>query len=163
MDRRTWLQLLTILATARDAQTQQRGGGRGQGGFQQQPMRITKDQVTGALQLMGLEFQDPEVDMMMRGANQALFGYEGLRKVEVPLDTEPAFTFKPGLPDRMPIKGPQRFETNITKQIPRKPKDLEDVAFWRVVDLAPLIRSRVVTSTDLTKMYLERMKKYSPQ
>ncbi|HKA00530.1 MAG TPA: amidase [Candidatus Solibacter sp.] len=162
MDRRTWLQLLTILTTARDAQTQQRGGGRGQGGFQQQPMRITKDQVTGALKLMGLEFQDPEVDMMMRGANQALFGYEGLRKVEIPLDTEPAFTFKPGLPDRTPIKGPQRYETTIRRQLPAKPRNLEDVAFWRVVDLAPLVRSRAVSSTDLTRMYIERMKKYSP-
>jgi Asp-tRNA(Asn)/Glu-tRNA(Gln) amidotransferase A subunit family amidase len=126
-------------------------------------MRITKDQVAAALKLLGLEFQDAEIDTMMRGVNQALNGYETLRKIEIPLDAEPAFSFKPGLPDRVPVKGPQRFETNITKQIPRKPKGLEDVAFWRVVDLAPLIRSRVVTSTDLTKMYLERMKKYSPQ
>jgi Asp-tRNA(Asn)/Glu-tRNA(Gln) amidotransferase A subunit family amidase len=175
MDRRTWLQLLTILATAREAQTQQRGGattpppdtpgrggGRGQGGFQQQPMRVNKDQVAGALKLMGLEFQDPELDTMLRGVNQALSGFEALRQVDIPLDTEPAFTFKPGLPDRTPIKGPGRFETTITRQAPKKPAKLEDVAFWRVVDLAPLVRSRAVSSVDLTRMYIERMKKYSP-
>jgi Asp-tRNA(Asn)/Glu-tRNA(Gln) amidotransferase A subunit family amidase len=173
MDRRTWFQLLTILATARDAQTQQRGGGAtpppdtagrggGRGGFQNQPMRITKDQVTGALKLMGLEFQDPEIDMMLRGVNGALFSFESLRQIDVPLDTEPAFTFRPGLPDRVSIKGPARFETTIARQVPKKPANLGDIAFWRVVDLAPLLRSRAVSSTDLTRMYIERMKRYSP-
>ena len=33
----------------------------------------------------------------------------------------------------------------------------------RVVDLAPLVKSRAVSSVDLTRMYLNRMKKYSPQ
>ena len=69
MDRRTWLQLITILTAAREAQSQQRvppaaegagRGGRGDGGGQNLPMRVTKEQVTGALKLMGLEFQDAE-------------------------------------------------------------------------------------------------------
>ncbi|HXK06729.1 MAG TPA: amidase [Verrucomicrobiae bacterium] len=171
MDRRTWMQLVTILAAAREAQPQQRGGttdaggrggGRGRGGLQDQPMRVTKDQVAAALKLLGLEFQDAEIDMMMRGVNQALYSYESLRKADVPLDTEPAFSFRPGLPDRTPIKGPQRFETNLPRSV-TKPANLEDVAFWRVVDLAPVVKSRAVSSTDLTKMYIERMKKYSPK
>jgi len=150
------MQLVAVLAAAREGQTQQ-------GGVQQQPPRVTKDQVVGALKLLGLEFQDAEIDMAMRGVNQALSGYEALRKVDVPIDTEPAFCFRPGLADRKPIQGPQRFATSISRRVPTKPKALEDLAFWRVVELAPLIRSRVVSSTDLTKMYLERMKQYSPK
>src|ERR1035438_10735923 len=126
MDRRTWLQLITILAAAREAHPQQRGGastppppaaegagrgGRGQGGLPNLPMRVTKEQVIGALKLMGLEFQDAELDMMLRGVNRALSDYEALRKADVPIDTEPAFAFHPGLPDRKPIKGPQRFRS----------------------------------------------------
>ena len=176
MDRRTWLQLIAILAAAREAHSQQRGGttpppaegagrgGRGQAGSQNPPMRITKDQVVGALKLMGLEFQDSELDMMLRGVNQAISTYETLRKADVPIDTEPAFAFHPGLPDRQPAKGPQRFDTTIPKTSTMKaPSNLEDVAFWRVVDLAPLVKSRAVSSTDLTKMYLARMQKYSPK
>src|SRR5262245_45252986 len=153
MDRRTWLQLLSILATVRESQAQQRGGA------QQQPMRIEKTQVVGALKLLGLEFEDAEIDMMMRGVNSAIPTYESLRKAEIPLDTEPAFGFRPGRPNREPVKGPQRFETTIPKSSPKPPSNLEDLAFARVVDLAPLIKSRAVSSTDLTKMYLERMKK----
>jgi Asp-tRNA(Asn)/Glu-tRNA(Gln) amidotransferase A subunit family amidase len=176
MDRRTWLQLIAILTAAREAHPQQRGGttpppaegaargGRGQGGSQNLPMRITKDQVVGALKLMGLEFQDSELDMMLRGVNQAISNYETLRKADVPIDTEPAFAFHPGLPDRQPVKGPQRFDTTIPKTSTMKaPSNLEDVAFWRIVDLAPLLKSRAVSSTDLTKMYLARMQKYSPK
>jgi Asp-tRNA(Asn)/Glu-tRNA(Gln) amidotransferase A subunit family amidase len=163
MDRRSWLQLIAILTAARDGQAQQRGG-RGESGVGNPPMRVTKEQVVGALKLLGLEFQDAEVDMMMRGVDQALSTYEALRKADVPIDTEPAFAFHPGLPDRQPGKGPQRFDTTIAKApVTKAPSNLEDVAFWRVVDLAPLVKARAISSTDLTKMYLARMRKYSPK
>ncbi|MBS1858846.1 MAG: amidase, partial [Acidobacteria bacterium] len=140
------------------------GGGRGgRGGFQNLPMRVEKEQVAGALKLLGLEFQDSEIDMMMRGVNQALYNYENLRKADVPLGVEPAFCFHPGLPGRTPLKGPQRFETTIARTAGKAPANLEDLAFARVVEIAPLVRARAVSSTDLTKMYLERMKKYSPK
>jgi Asp-tRNA(Asn)/Glu-tRNA(Gln) amidotransferase A subunit family amidase len=42
------------------------------------------------------------------------------------------------------------------------PDDLEDLAFWSVRDLAELIRTRQVTSAQLTRMYLERLKKHGP-
>ncbi len=164
MDRRTWLQLIGILSTVGEANSQQRPAGAGPGQQPQQPMRVTKDQVAAALKLLGLEFQDSEMESMLRNVNQALGNYESLRKLDIPLDTEPAFSFRPGLPGRQPIKGPPRFETTIPKSGAAKaPSNLEDLAFWRVTELAPLVRSRAVSSTDLTKMYIERMKKYSPK
>ena len=172
MDRRTWCQLLGVLAAARPAFPQttqppatnpQVPAGRGQGRAQNPP-RITKDQLKAALVLIGLEFQDAELDMMLRNVDGALASYESLRGLGIPYDTEPSFAFHPGLPNRVPIKGPQRFATTIpTTSAVKAPSSLEDLAFWRVTDLAPLIRSRAVSSTDLTKMYLARMKKYSPK
>jgi len=127
-------------------------------------MRITREQVEAALKLLGLEFQDAETEMMLQSVNGSLFTYEAVRKIEVPYDTEPAFTFFPGLPGRVPGKGPARFQTTFARAKKTKaPPDVEDLAFWRVSDLAPLVRHREVTSTALTRMYLERMKKYSPK
>jgi Asp-tRNA(Asn)/Glu-tRNA(Gln) amidotransferase A subunit family amidase len=176
MDRRTWLRLIAVLSAARPTLAQQPpattppGGGRGaggrggQGGFGQQPMRITKDQLKGALVLLGLDFQDAEIDMMLPNVNRALYNYDALRKVDVPYGTEPSFAFHPGLPDRKPIRGPRRFGATIpAKSAVRRPKDLEETAFWPVTKLAPLLRSRAITSTALTKMYIGRMKKYSPK
>ncbi len=119
--------------------------------------------MAAAFVLLGLEFQDAELDMMLRRVNDALNGYEELRKIDVPYDVEPAFTFHPGLPGRAAGNGPARYSTTIPVAAAAKaPKNLEDLAFLPVTDLAPLVRSRAVTSTDLTKMYLARMKRHSP-
>ena len=77
------------------------------------PMRVKKEQVVGALALMGLDFEDAEIEMMMRRVNNSLAGYESLRKIDVPYGTEPAFAFHPGLPGRIPAKGPQRFAPTV--------------------------------------------------
>jgi len=174
------MQLIGVLAAARPGFSQQQppvttppattppqlpavgrgGGGRGQ----QHPLRVTREQVQAALKLLGLEFQDAEIDMMLRNVDNALASYEAVRKIDVPYDTEPSFTFHPGLPGRTSIKGPQRFDTTIPKtSVANAPSNLEDLAFLPVSELAPLVRSRAVSSTGLTKMYLERMKKYSPK
>jgi len=159
------MQLIGVLAAARPGFSQTQppaGGGRGRG--PQRPLRVTREQVQAALKLIGLEFQDSEIDMMLRNVDNALSNYEAVRKIEVGYDVEPSFTFHPGLPDRTPIKGPQRFETTIPKSSAAKaPPDLEELAFLPVTQLAPLVRSRAVSSTDLTRMYLARMKKYSPK
>ena len=126
-------------------------------------MRVTKEQVVAALKLIGLEFQDSEIDQMLRRVNSGLYSYEALRKIDVPYGTEPAITFVPGLPGRTPDRGPARFETTISKVKASAPSDLDELAFWPITQLAPLVRSRAVSSTDLTKMYLARMKKYSPK
>ena len=158
MDRRTWMQLIGVLAAARPGFAQT--GGRGP----QRPLRVTREQVQAALQLLGLEFQEPEIDMMLRNVDNALTSYQAVRKIDVAYDVEPAFTFHPGLPGRVPIDGPQRFETAIPKSSTAKPpSDLEELAFLPVTELAPLVRSRAVSSTGLAKMYLARMKKYSPK
>jgi Asp-tRNA(Asn)/Glu-tRNA(Gln) amidotransferase A subunit family amidase len=175
MDRRTWMQLISVLAAARPAIAQTQppatatsqppaGGGRGGGRGPQRPLRVTREQLQTALKLLGLEFQDAEIDMMLRNVDNGLNSYEAVRKIEIPYDTEPSFAFHPGLPDRTPIKGPQRFETTIPKVSTAKaPSDLEQLAFLPVTELATLVHSRAVSSTDLTQMYLARMKKYSPK
>ena len=43
-----------------------------------------------------------------------------------------------------------------------RPQDPEDVAFYTVPQLARLIRTQQVSSTELTEMYLERLKRYNP-
>ena len=43
----------------------------------------------------------------------------------------------------------------------KRPANLEDVAFWPVRHLAELIRTRQVTSLELTEMYLARLHRYN--
>ena len=100
--------------------------------------------------------------MMLPGVDRALGGYEGLRKIGVPLDTEPAFHFRPSLPGKEPKPRASRFTPSHSAKLATF-NDLEDLAFLPVTELAPLLKSRKVSSTDLTKMYLVRLKKYGPK
>jgi Asp-tRNA(Asn)/Glu-tRNA(Gln) amidotransferase A subunit family amidase len=45
----------------------------------------------------------------------------------------------------------------------KRPADLEEIAFWPVRHLAELIRTRQVTSLELTDMYLARLHRYNPK
>ena len=45
----------------------------------------------------------------------------------------------------------------------RLPTNLEAVAFWPLTHLAHLLRTRALTSTALTTMYIARLKRYNPQ
>ena len=124
--------------------------------------KVTKEMLQEAEQLAGLEFTDDERELMVEGLNSYLKKYRKLR--EVPLDNSvaPALQFNP-------IPAGTTFEKKagrlrISRRRRRKaPSDLEDLAFWPVTDLARLIRSRKVSSTELTKMYLDRLKRYDPK
>ncbi len=110
---------------------------------------------------MGLEFTDAQLEMMLANVNRSLGNFEGLRKIEVPQETAPAFTFTPKLP--VIAKGAKARFQPLKQKARRDWKNIEDLAFWPVTSLAPLLKAKKVTSTDLTKMYLERLKQYSPK
>ena len=124
--------------------------------------KIGKDALKCAEQLDGLQFADAEEEAALGGVNRNLDNYESLRKLAVPLDTEPAVTFRPYLPGKQPVG---RSTPNAKLEIARPPavqvtSQLEDLAFEPITVLASLIQNRQVTSTDLTKMYLARLRRY---
>jgi len=155
MDRREWVRLMAVLAAAAPgagSQQQPRGA---------QARRISKEMLVSALKLMGLEFPDAQLEMMLPRVNRGLGNIEALRKINVPLDTEPAVTFSPRLPGK-------RWPTNAAFRtsrptIPRDWKQDGRLPFLSVLQLAALVRSRRVTSIELTSLYLARLKQYAPR
>lgn len=127
------------------------------------PQIVTKEMLQQALEVIGLKFTPEHQAMMLQNLNRNLAGYEALRKIDVPLDTEPAFHFRPALPGKEPGRRPAKFNPTKSKQPRKAPGSLEEAAFWPVTELAPLVKAKLVSSTDLTKMYLARLKKYSPK
>ena len=100
---------------------------------------------------------------MLPVVNRTLGNYEGLRKIPVPLDTEPAFRFHPALPGMKLPSGRAKFELTKPKTRAKRPASIEELAFAPATRLSQLLRTKQVTSTELTKMYLERLKRYSPK
>jgi Asp-tRNA(Asn)/Glu-tRNA(Gln) amidotransferase A subunit family amidase len=133
----------------------QRGGGA--------PARFGKDVLKCAEQLDGVSFTDAEDEMAAASVSRNLDSYEELRKLTVPLDTEPAITFRPYLPGKQPTGKSSRGAKLVVAKAPPvqvTPGSLEDLAFQPVTVLASLLESKRITSTDLTKMYLSRLKRY---
>jgi Asp-tRNA(Asn)/Glu-tRNA(Gln) amidotransferase A subunit family amidase len=125
------------------------------------PQRVTKEMMRQAEKLMGLEFTDAQEAMALGGVNRNLDAYETVRKIDIPLDTEPAFAFHPtrAKKELYVAKNKFRFGKVESPQF----KTVEDLAFATVPQLAELIRTRKISSTELTKMYLARLKEYGPK
>jgi Asp-tRNA(Asn)/Glu-tRNA(Gln) amidotransferase A subunit family amidase len=115
----------------------------------------------GAEQLFGIELTDAQEQMALQNANTNLERYETLRKINIPLDTEPATLFHPALPGKKFANKTTRFR--LSKVEPPNFSSIEELAFAPVPQLAELIRKRRITSLDLTKMYLGRLKRYGPK
>jgi Asp-tRNA(Asn)/Glu-tRNA(Gln) amidotransferase A subunit family amidase len=122
--------------------------------------RVTLPMVTEALKLSGIELGDEDRKALVESANANLGRYEELRKIHIPNDVSPPFHFSPMVPGLEVDKAKQPFRLSKAPAV-RRPANLEDVAFWPVRHLAELVRTRQVTSVELTEMYLARLHRYN--
>jgi len=121
---------------------------------------ITLAMITDALKVAGLEnFSQEEREAMVQAANRSLANYQALHNLHIPNDVSPPFHFSSIVPGIEVNRTKQPFRMSRVQRL-RRPHNLEDVAFWPVRNLAELIRTRQVTSTELTKMYLDRLHRY---
>ena len=123
--------------------------------------RITKEILNEAEKLIGIELTDAQEAMALGGVNRNLDAYENVRKIDIPLDTEPAIAFHP-LRAKKELYVPRTKFRFGKVELPAF-KTVEDLAFATVPQLAELIRTRKITSTELTQMYLSRLKRYGPK
>ncbi|GAB3999382.1 amidase [Spirosoma daeguense] len=120
---------------------------------------ITADMVNVAARVFGLEFTPSERDSMLDNLNNARQNYEALRKIDLPNDVAPALYFNP-LPSGfvMPI-GASSFKASAPEKIVLS-KNREELAYYTVGQLGQLIRTRQISSVELTTFFLERLKTY---
>jgi Asp-tRNA(Asn)/Glu-tRNA(Gln) amidotransferase A subunit family amidase len=124
--------------------------------------RITAEMLKSALAVSGLEFDEAARTAMLRDVNRSLERYEKLRELHIPDDISPPFHFSPLVPGMKVDRTRRPFRISAVRKESR-PANLEDVAFWSVRRLAELIRTRQVTSVELTRMYLARLHRYNPR
>src|SRR5690349_14778375 len=102
--------------------------------------RVTKEMMHQAEKLIGIELTDAQEAMALGGVNRNLDAYEAVRRIDIPLDTEPAIAFHPARARKELYvnKTKFRFGKVETPQF----KTIEDLAFATVPQLAELIRTR---------------------
>ena len=122
---------------------------------------ISKRDVASAEKLAGLSMSVSERDSLLPTVNQRVEQYQSLREVALLNHTPFPLLYDP-LPAGMnPPRGRDQFKFNDVKVF--LPDNLEACAFMTVPELAHLIRTQQVTSEALTRMYIDRLKRYKDQ
>jgi Asp-tRNA(Asn)/Glu-tRNA(Gln) amidotransferase A subunit family amidase len=122
--------------------------------------QITLEMLRHALVMAGLSFTADDEKAMVRAVNQNLTRMTELRAIHIPNDVSPPFHFSPIVPGMTVNRSKQPFR--MSTPAVKRPADFEEVAFWPVVQLAQLIKTRQATSTELTALYLARLHRYNP-
>ena len=145
---------------------------------------ITRDMIDNAAAIAGVHILDEYKDMMLDSLNGYVKGYDAINALHIPNSVAPALVFDPvpaGMKlnqQRRPMQHSGMMTVDARKVpvpgVPKKantpavlasttPKNIEDVAFYSVLDLGILLMTRKISSTALTEMYLERLKRYDPK
>jgi Asp-tRNA(Asn)/Glu-tRNA(Gln) amidotransferase A subunit family amidase len=123
---------------------------------------ISKESVIQAENIIGLNFNDTKRDSLIESINAHLKNYNNIRESFLSNDIGPSLLFNPI---------PPGFQLN-SKQNPidfgrydnlNLPLNKEGLAWYSIGELAELIRTKKISCVELTKFYLERLKKYSPK
>ncbi len=110
---------------------------------------------------MGLQFEDQELDSMYRNLQGYLEDYHSNREITIDNSIAPAMYFNP-----FPLGYEAPNAAGIIefqKSVIAKPSDLNDLAYYSISDLGHLIKTRQITSVELTQYYLNRLYKFDPK
>jgi Asp-tRNA(Asn)/Glu-tRNA(Gln) amidotransferase A subunit family amidase len=126
-----------------------------------QSARVTPEMVKQAEWIAGIDFSDEERAGIARSLDQSLRSFEALRKVDVGYDVPPALTFFP-TPPRPAAEVRRNQAAPTDNRPPARPGSDEELAFLPLTELSKLVRTRKVSSTELTRLYLDRLKRFDP-
>lgn len=121
---------------------------------------ITKEVLSNAEKVAGLEFTDAERELMLEDMGDFLGNYEEIRKLNIENAVVPALRFDP-IPAGESIEITGSGESDRPNEQVKKPNGETELAFMPLTKLAELIRTRQLSSRELTQFYLNRLKKYS--
>jgi Asp-tRNA(Asn)/Glu-tRNA(Gln) amidotransferase A subunit family amidase len=124
-----------------------------------QTKKDTLELIQRAAALYDLEFSNAEADSLIDNLNGYTQTIKGMHKTLPANDIPFPFAFNP-----VPY-GMAKQKMNQTVSLPfvaniRLPKNKNDLAFYSLPELAGLIRSKQITSVELTKFFIDRLKKW---
>ena len=122
---------------------------------------ITTRDIISAEKIIGLQFTDAKRESLLNDVQYQRENFQSLRSLSLTNDVMPSILFNPipvefKLPSSKSVFAPKGSGNVIL------PTDINDLAFSSVGELATLIKSRKITSEQLTRMYIDRIKRYGP-
>src|SRR6266567_252211 len=120
---------------------------------------ITKEMIDHAAKIAGVAISDEYKAMMLANLNDHAKGFKEIFELHMANSVEPALLFLPETSgvDFDAQKVPMRMSSAPAIAVSKNP---EELAFLTVRELSELVRTRKISSTSLTNIYLDRLKRY---
>jgi Asp-tRNA(Asn)/Glu-tRNA(Gln) amidotransferase A subunit family amidase len=123
---------------------------------------LTRDMVEQAQKIIGLNFSDAKIDLLLPDLNEHLADYQKQRQFPLSNSVPSAMLFNP-IPVGFKFEtARKKFKLSPAGKV-KLPANPDDLAYYSIEQLGALLKSRQITSEKLTEFYLERLKKYGPK
>jgi Asp-tRNA(Asn)/Glu-tRNA(Gln) amidotransferase A subunit family amidase len=123
---------------------------------------VTLDMIRQAEWIAGIELNDEQRKGVLDDIGKAVRDFKAMRSVSLTTDVPPALTFHPASESRSTDSVGRGLVEPTRRSTLKRPESGVDLAFLPVTALAELLRTRQMSSVELTKLYLERLHKYDP-
>jgi len=123
---------------------------------------ITKETIASAEQIAGLSFTDEQREMMVDALRRQQRAIEALHRIPLDNAIAPALVFDPVPPGVTLTPPPDGPTVRARVAVRERPGSDAELAFLPVSALSELVRTRKVTSTQLTELYLARLERHDP-
>ena len=145
--------LLTLTAGALYAQDSARGPVPGDSAW--------LEPLVGAEKMFDLQFSAVKRDSILSGLTSNLQLYRYLHQHDLTNDVAMSLAFDPLLPGTKYDRSQRPIHWDIPGEV-ALPANSNDLAFYSIPELASLLRRKKISSVELTKFFIDRLKKYGP-
>jgi hypothetical protein len=121
---------------------------------------VTEEMVKNAEWVAGITLTDAERKSVAGELTRTLRSAAALNRLDIGNAVPPAVHFNP-TPGDAPSGGRGKVAPTPIKDV-KKPEQDDDLAFAPLATLTELLRTKQISSTELTKLYLARLKTYDP-
>ncbi len=121
--------------------------------------QIDTNTITAAATIASLQFTSAEKDSMQNGLRNSAALYDQMHKVNLPNSQPYPFAFNPAPFNYQFNKKQKEIIWPIPAHTPM-PANRNDLAFYSIPQLASLIHQRLISSVELTKFFIDRLKKW---
>jgi len=120
---------------------------------------LSKNDIPAAARLLDLKFTQKEIDTMYEGVKENLQGYQMMHKQPLANNVPMSLWQSPVLPGMVFNEKQEAVKWNIPSNV-QMPLNKNDLAFYSILQLASLIKNKKISSVDLTRFFIDRLKKY---
>lgn len=120
---------------------------------------LTKNDLPAAAHLLDLSFTQKEIDSMYDGVKENMLLYRLMHKKPLNNNVPMSLWQSPVLPGMQFNDKQEKINWNISSKV-SLPANTNDLAFYNILQLASLIKNKKISSVELTKFFIDRIRRF---